>query len=458
MSPRRLEVVIAGDASSLERALGKAGQSTHSLAKTAGIAGLAIAGGLAAGLTESVKAAVAAQASQARLDEAFKTAGISAAAAAGQVDQAEASARKLGFTGNDVHLALGSLVTATGSVKTSMADLGVAEDLARFKGIGLTDATKMLTMAQTGSQRAAKQLGINVPPVTAAQDALKASSVDLTTVTGKLELAHAKLQDKMATGQAVTDAVSAKVAGQGDAFAATAAGGMAQMNAQFDFLKEKVGMAVLPALTELAGVLASAASFMSQHTTAVKIGIVALGGLAAVLLTVSVAAKIAAATEAVMSAAQWALNVALDANPIGVVVIALAALAVGLVEAWKHSATFRNIVTGVWNDVRGVVLGAEHAIEGAIGGIIAAFNAVLGPIKDIIHYATLAANAVSSVVGSAIGGVTATLPDGTHATKYGGISNVGVGTVGHRKDGGPVLRGKPRAVLAGASPVLVAVA
>ena len=66
---------------------------------------------------------------------------------AAQLDQAEASSRKLGFSGDDTKQALGSLVTATGSVSKSMAELGTAQDLARFKGIGLVDATKMLTMA-----------------------------------------------------------------------------------------------------------------------------------------------------------------------------------------------------------------------------------------------------------------------------------------------------------------------
>jgi hypothetical protein len=65
-----------------------------------------------------------------------------------------------------------------------------------------------LAQAMTGSQRAAKQLGIVVMPVTKNMDALKASHVDLTTASGRAEEAHAKLLDKMATGQAVIDATT----------------------------------------------------------------------------------------------------------------------------------------------------------------------------------------------------------------------------------------------------------
>lgn len=60
--------------------------------------------------------------------------------------------------------------------------------------------------------------------------------------------------------------------------------------------------------------------------------------------------------------AQAALNLVMAANPLGIFVLALAGMVVGLVYAWKHSETFRNVVQGaleavgkaanhVWNDV-----------------------------------------------------------------------------------------------------------
>lgn len=52
------------------------------------------------------------------------------------------------------------------------------------------------------------------------------------------------------------------------------------------------------------------------------------------------------------SAVQWVLNAALAANPIGLVVVAIAALAAGLVYAWQNSETFRNIVTGAWEGIK----------------------------------------------------------------------------------------------------------
>ena len=55
----------------------------------------------------------------------------------------------------------------------------------------------------------------------------------------------------------------------------------------------------------------------------------------------SVASTIATQAQA---AAQWALNTAMEANPILLIVIALVALAAGIIYAYKHSETFRDIV------------------------------------------------------------------------------------------------------------------
>jgi phage-related protein len=51
------------------------------------------------------------------------------------------------------------------------------------------------------------------------------------------------------------------------------------------------------------------------------------------------------------AAAQWLWNLALDANPIGLVVIAVAALAAGIYLLWTHSAAFRNFWIGAWKDI-----------------------------------------------------------------------------------------------------------
>lgn len=71
----------------------------------------------------------------------------------------------------------------------------------------------------------------------------------------------------------------------------------------------------------------------------------------------TIATGAASAATAVWTGAQWLLNAALSANPIGLVIIAIVALVAAIVLAWQHSETFRNIVTGAFNAVLGVVQG-----------------------------------------------------------------------------------------------------
>lgn len=54
------------------------------------------------------------------------------------------------------------------------------------------------------------------------------------------------------------------------------------------------------------------------------------------------------------AAAQWLLNAAMEANPIGLVVVAVVALTAAFVVAYKKSETFRNVVNGALNAVKKV--------------------------------------------------------------------------------------------------------
>jgi len=101
-------------------------------------------------------------------------------------------------------------------------------------------------------------------------------------------------------------------------------------------------------------------------------------------------------------AAQAALNVVMSANPVALVVIALMALAAGLIYAYNHSERFREIVDTAFRMVGNVVqsvvgwitgtavpwlVGAwETIVSGAIGlrdGVVGAFEGALRWVQDI---------------------------------------------------------------------------
>lgn len=70
-----------------------------------------------------------------------------------------------------------------------------------------------------------------------------------------------------------------------------------------------------------------------------------------------------------------AFNLVLAANPIGIVVVAIAALAAGLVLAYRRSETFRNIVNGTWAAIKSGLSIAWSYIQ----PVLAAFADWVGP-------------------------------------------------------------------------------
>jgi phage-related protein len=59
--------------------------------------------------------------------------------------------------------------------------------------------------------------------------------------------------------------------------------------------------------------------------------------------------------------AQWLLNVAMNANPIGIIVALIAGLVAAFVVLWKKSDSFRNFWIGLWDKIKE---GCAKAIEG----------------------------------------------------------------------------------------------
>jgi hypothetical protein len=79
------------------------------------------------------------------------------------------------------------------------------------------------------------------------------------------------------------------------------------------------------------------------------------------------------------AAVMWVVDAALNANPIGIVVIALVALGAALVIAYRHSETFRRIVDAAWAGIKtGVSVAWERVIKPALTAL-AAFMTVTVP-------------------------------------------------------------------------------
>lgn len=73
------------------------------------------------------------------------------------------------------------------------------------------------------------------------------------------------------------------------------------------------------------------------------------------------------------TAAQWLLNAAMDANPIGLIVVAIGALVAAFVVAYNKSETFRNFIDAMW-----------AGIKDAVGSVIDWFKTYLLPVFESV--------------------------------------------------------------------------
>lgn len=83
-----------------------------------------------------------------------------------------------------------------------------------------------------------------------------------------------------------------------------------------------------------------------------------------------------AAATGVMTAAQWLLNVALSANPIGLIIIAIAALVAVFVIAYQHSDKFRAVLTAAWEGIKTASIAVFDFLKGYFTNVFYAYKAI----------------------------------------------------------------------------------
>lgn len=114
------------------------------------------------------------------------------------------------------------------------------------------------------------------------------------------------------------------------------------------------GAAVGPMLDALSGVGAAAKGlfgFIDQHKTTFQALAIGILTIVAAQKAWTIATTLWSAVTTAATAVQTAFDVAMDANPIGLVVLAIAGLAAGIYYLWTHSAAFRNFFIDAWNGI-----------------------------------------------------------------------------------------------------------
>lgn len=124
-----------------------------------------------------------------------------------------------------------------------------------------------------------------------------------------------------------------------------------------------LGFVELAAQVTVANIATKAWAVTAEYAQGVWGALVAVvtafrdGTIAATVVTYAQAVTqgIASAATEAWTAAQWLLNAALDANPIGAVIVIIGALVVAVIYCYTHFQTFRDIVSDCWNVIKAVV-------------------------------------------------------------------------------------------------------
>jgi hypothetical protein len=335
------------------------------------VGAVAAAGAVIAGLGEATKAASEHEVGVAKLAQAYKDAGVPTDDMKKSLEELDASSRRTGQSAEDNIAAYTKLIAATHSSATAHKELATAQDLAAFKGISVADAAQLITQASVGNTRAVKELGIATKDTSGHQ-------LSATAIMAKL---------------------TAAVHGQADAMGDTAAGKMARYKESLDQTKIAVGEALLPALQKLLNILQPIFTWLSRNTEIVKLLTPFIAGLAGVVVAVSVATRVWAAVQAI-------LNVVMDANPIGLVILAVAGLVAAVIVAIKYWHDISAALSVAWGWLRD--LGAwvmanwkiiVDVLLGPLGLVITNFQTIIRVVDDVIHALEQVGHAVSDALG-----------------------------------------------------------
>lgn len=168
--------------------------------------------------------------------------------------------------------------------------------------------------------------------------------------------------------------------------AAAAAGGMVSLLLSY-VTKAREAAAATTLISGATKVWASQVWLVNAALAAQRLLLGAGSGMIAWLRNVRIATTLSAVWRNGLMAvglAQVALNFAISANPIGLIVVAIAAFVAALVLAYKQSDTFRKIVDAAWSGIKKAVGAAVGwIVDTAVPAMISAWNSVWKVLQTV---------------------------------------------------------------------------
>lgn len=294
-------------------------------------------------------------------------------------------------------------VSAGKLVPTTDKLIGLGSDLAATFGGSTSDAVAAIGSLMRGEADPIERYGVGIKQVDvnarlAAQGQDKLTGAAKKTAETEARLALLMEQTTAAQGQRAREAN-------------TAASRQEVAMAKLKNAGAALGTMLLPVVASIAEKFAGLAGFVEKNSTAFQTGAVVVGGFAAAILVTNaavnayratmvavtaakalytavtkggiVATKAQAVASKAAAAAQWVLNAAMSANPIGLVIAAIALLVAGFILAYKKSETFRNIVKAVMKAARDAIGWVVTKVKELHGWFVSKVPGALNTMKRV---------------------------------------------------------------------------
>ena len=302
------------------------------------------------------------------------------------IDYANATARATGVDQNSIKATQAKLLTFK-ELAQSADKVGGAFDRATKAAIDMAAAG--FGDAEANAVQLGKALNDPIKGITA----LAKSGVTFTAQEKEKIKTLVESNKTLEAQQLILAAIETQVGGTAEA----TANDSDKMKVAFSQVSESIGIILLPMFQKLSAILVQVADFAVENSKVMVILGGVVGGLAVAILAANAAMKVYQATLIVVKAAQFALNLVMAANPITLVVLALAALVAAFVLAYKNSETFRNGVNALFDGIKKGVTASVDFIEGYL-------NVVMNFYKSIF-------NGIASLWNNSIGKLSFSVPD-----------------------------------------------
>lgn len=160
------------------------------------------------------------------------------------------------------------------------------------------------------------------------------------------------------------------------------------------------------AISSALGVLGDFMSWLTSGSAGAEAFQAAIVGIVAAITAYNAIMGVQQAITTVVTAAQAALNLVMAANPIMLVVMAVAALVAGLIYLWNTNEGFREAVTTAWEAIKSAFSAAIDAICGFFSNLAATASSIWNSITTTISNAV---NTVSTTVSNVFNAVKTTV-------------------------------------------------